>query len=60
MVIFRRKSGYNIYVTFPCKVISSFYDNYYNIHKYDDIKKITFRIQNIDTEFSQEILNYFK
>jgi len=46
--------------TFPCKVISSFYDNYYNIHKYDDIKKITFRIQNIDTEFDQEILNYFK
>lgn len=46
--------------TFPCKVISAFYDNYYNVHKYDDIKKITFRIQNIDTKFNQEILNYFK
>ena len=46
--------------TFPCKVISSFYDNYYGVHKYDDIKKITFRIQNNDTNFNQEILNYFK
>ena len=46
--------------TFPCKVISSFYDNYYNIHKYDDIKQITFRKQCIDTEFRQQIFNYFK
>lgn len=46
--------------TYPCKVISSFFDNYYNIHVYETIKMISFRKTKISNQLEQEIFRYFK
>ena len=48
---------YNI--SYPCKVISSFYDNYFGVHKYDLIKKITLRFSEPNSNEENEILKFF-
>jgi predicted nucleotidyltransferase len=46
--------------TYPCKVISSFFDNYYGIHVYETIKSISFRKSKISNQLEKEIFKYFK
>lgn len=46
--------------TYPCKVISSFFDNYYNTHIYELIKMISFRKTKISSQLELEIFKYFK
>lgn len=48
---------YNI--SYLCKVISSFYDNYFGVHKYDLIKKITLRFSEPNSNEENEILKFF-
>lgn len=48
---------YNI--SYPCKVISSFYDNYFGVHIYDLIKKITLRFSEPNSNEENEILKFF-
>lgn len=46
--------------TYPCKVISAFFNNYYHQHRYDLIKQITYRKLEIKTDVEKEIYQYFK
>ena len=48
---------YNI--NYPCKVISSFYDNYFGVHKYDLIKKITLRNSLPKSNEEDDVLKLF-
>lgn len=45
--------------SYPCKVISSFYDNYYDKHEYDLIKRIILRKEDLNNDLKIEIYNYF-
>lgn len=45
--------------SYPCKVISSFFDNFYQKHVYDLIKKITLRKEVLDNDDKKEIYRYF-
>lgn len=44
--------------SYPCKTISNFYDNFYGIHIYDEIKLITYRKSRISEE-NQDLNDYF-
>lgn len=48
---------YNI--NYPCEVISSFYDNYFGVHKYDLIKKITLRNSLSKSNEEDDVLKLF-
>lgn len=45
--------------SYSCKVISSFYDNYYDKHEYDLIKRIILRKEDLNNDLKIEIYNYF-
>ena len=45
--------------SYPCKVISSFYDNFFHIHIYELIKKITLRKEQINSRLKKKIQLYF-
>lgn len=44
--------------SYPCKTISNFYDNFYCIHIYDEIKQVVYR-KVLETKH-QELFMYFK
>lgn len=46
--------------SYPCKLISSFFDNYYGKHIYKRIKEITSRKKRIATKEDRTILRYFE
>jgi len=51
---------YTYEASYPCRVISSFYDNFSKIHKYDLIKKIVLREKVPENSEEEKFLNFFK
>lgn len=51
---------YKYTLSYPCKIISSFYDNVFNKHKYELIKEITFRKRITLTDEEKDILLMFQ
>ncbi len=45
--------------SYTCKVISSFIDNYSHIHKYEMIKKVTLRKEEINSSEKEDIYKMF-
>lgn len=45
--------------SYPCKSISNFYDNFYGIHIYDEIKAVTYRKKK-NTNVNHELIEYFE
>lgn len=45
--------------SYPCKTISNYYDNFYGVHRYDEIKAIAYRKREVN-KIDKVLFEYFQ